>query len=136
MCLLGVLVVTACAASEVRRSEGMPNTRVVVNQTGATAVVYDLRGDWVNREGTITVQQEGAVVEAFWKEYSGCCSCRIGHRWFRGTIDGRQVNGLRYPCLSSRFGLLSMQIADGGDTFHIQHLNANRPEILEFKRLK
>ena len=44
MCLLGVLVATACAAPDVRLSEGMPKTLVVVTQTGAQEVVYDLRG--------------------------------------------------------------------------------------------
>ena len=134
--LLGLMVVTACAAPEVRLSEGMPNTRVVVNQTGAKEVVYDLRGEWVNREGTITIQQDGAGVEAFWKEYTGCCSCRIGHRWFKGTVEGDQVNGLRYLCLSPRFELLSLQITNGGDTFYIEHMNVDRRETLEFKRMK
>jgi hypothetical protein len=136
MCVLGVVVATACAAPEVRLSEGMPNTLVVVNQTGAKAIVYDLRGEWANREGTITITQDGAGVEASWKEYTGCCSCRIGHRWFKGTIEGNQVNGLRYLCLSPRFELLSMQITDGGDAFYIEHINVDRRETLEFKRLK
>jgi hypothetical protein len=41
MCVLGVIVATACAAREVRLSEGMPNALVVVNQTGTNEVVYD-----------------------------------------------------------------------------------------------
>lgn len=136
MCLLGAIVVTACAVDEVRLSEGMPNTLVVVNQAGAQEVVYDLRGEWVNPEGTVTIRQEGSIVEGFWKEYTGCCSCRIGHRWFKGTIEGRRVNGLRYLCMSARFELLSMQITEGGDTFYIHTLNVDRPEILEFKRVE
>ena len=135
ICLLGLIVVTACAAP-VKLSEGMPNTLVVVNQTGAKEVVYDLRGDWVSRDGTITIKQEGPVVEAFWKEYHGCCFCRVDHRWFRGTIEGSGVNGLRYLCMSSRFEPLSIHIGEGGDEFSIAVLIIDTPSFLTFKRVK
>ncbi len=128
-------MVTACAAP-VRLSEGMPNTLVVVNQSGAKEVVYDLRGDWISEDGTISIKQEGPAVEAFWKEYSGCCFCRPGHRWFRGTIEGSKVNGLRYLCMSQRSEFLSLHIMEGGDTFTIAVLIVDTPSWLTFKRIK
>ena len=135
ICLLGILVVTACAAP-VNLTEGMPNTRVVVNPSGATEVVCDLRGTWVSDDGTITIKQDGPVVEAFWQEYHGCCFCRVDHRWFRGTLAGRGVNGLRYLCMSARFEPLSIHIADGGDEFSIAMLLVDTPSFLTFKRMK
>ena len=135
ICLLGIIVVTACAAP-VKLSEGMPNTLVVVNQTGAKEVVYDLRGDWVSEDGAITIKQEGPVVEAFWKEYHGCCSCPVGHKWFRGTIEGSRANGVRQLCLSPRVEFSTMYIEEGGDSLSIGFLNVDRPDILILKRVK
>lgn len=135
MCLLGVLVLAACAAP-VRLSEGMPNTLVVVNQTGAKEVVYDLRGDWVSPDGTITIKQEGPGVQAFWKEYDGCCTCRPGHRWFEGKIEGSRVDGWRFLCMSARRESLTMFIGESGDTFTISVLFVDSPGWLNFKRMK
>jgi hypothetical protein len=136
MCLLVVIVVSACAGHAVQLTEGMPNTAVVVSQTGTKEIVYDLRGDWTNREGTVTITQDGRVVEGVWKAYSGCCSCRVGNRWFNGTIEGSQVVGNRYLCLRSDTEPLTFYILEGGDAFYISARVPDRHELLEFKRMK
>ncbi len=137
LCLLGVIVVTACAACGVTLLEGMPNTRVVVNQSGAKEVIYDLRGDWFcDAVGTVTIKQDGPAVEGIIKRYQGCCGCAIGHRWFKGTTWGNRVIGSRYTCISPRTENLVFYITEGGDGFMIQGLEIDRPTFYTFKRLK
>jgi hypothetical protein len=136
ICLLGFTVVTVCAACAGRLTEGMPNTLVVLNQAGAKEVIYDLRGDWVGPEGTVTITQDGPVVEGIWKEYTGCCSCPKGHTWFKGTTGGNRVSGFRYLCLSKRAENLTLYITDGGERFDIQALNVDTPTFFDFKRVK